>query len=250
MTVTLTEVKKMLNEVRMPYSRDNIEEYLKLAVKEDMTCLEFAHMLLRKETSHKSEIALQKRIKQANFPYVATIEDFDFSFQTSVTKRQITQLLDMNWVEKAFNLLFLGPPSVGKTHLAVSLGMKAVEMGYKVSFISMDHLIKLLKTEEISNKSQKALKKIMASDMVAIDEVGYLPITRQEANQFFQLVSALYQNTSIIITSNKGFDDWVEIMGDPVITTAILDRLVHNSEIFNMTGDSWRLKNRNTIFSN
>lgn len=248
--MTVAEVKKMLNEVRMPYCRDNIEEYLQLAMKEDMTCLEFLNMVLKQETSRKNELSLQKRIKQADFPYVATIEEFDFSFQTSVTKRQITQLLDMNWVEKAFNLLFLGPPSVGKTHLAVSLGMKAVEMGYKVSFTSMDNLIKLLKTEEISNKSQKTLKKIIASDMVLIDEVGYLPITRQEANQFFQLVSALYQNTSIIITSNKGFEDWVEIMGDPVITTAILDRLVHNSEIFNMTGDSYRLKNRNTIFSN
>ena len=136
---------------------------------------------------------------------------------------------------------------MGKTHLATALGIQAVETGYRVSFITMEELIRALKTEEIVTKSQQRLKRLRRSDLVIIDEIGFLPITKQEANMFFQVVSQLYENTSIIITSNKGFDEWPEFIGDPVITTAILDRLVHKSELFNMKGESYRLKNRNTI---
>jgi len=141
----------------------------------------------------------------------------------------------------------IASPGVGKSHLAVGLGIRAVELGYHVSFITMDELMRTLKTAEILAKSKRRLKHITTADLLIIDEVGFLPISRPEANLFFQLVSKLYQNTSIIITSNKGFDEWPEFLGDPVIATAILDRLVHNSELFNMTGDSYRLKHRNTI---
>lgn len=155
--------------------------------------------------------------------------------------------MDMTWVEKAFNLFFLGPSSIGKTHLSLCLGIRAVELGYQVSFVTLDELIDILKTQEVLAKSKRRLKYIMNSSLVVIDEVGFLPVSRQEANMFYQLVSHFYQNTSVIITSNKGFEEWTEFLGDTAITTAILDRLIHNSEIFNMTGDSYRVKNRNTI---
>lgn len=231
----------------MKHSIDNLDCMLETALKQDMTCLQFLDQVLQGEVNHRQDKALQARMRRAQFPYLATLDEFDFNFQRSITKRQIQQLLDFQWIDKAYNILFLGPPGVGKTHLAVALGVKAIESGYKVTFITMDELIKTLKTEEILGKSRTRVKRLRASDLVIIDEVGFLPITKQEANMFFQVVSQLYEATSIVMTSNKGFDEWPEFIGDPVITTAILDRLVHNSELFNMKGDSYRLKFRNTI---
>lgn len=139
---------------------------------------------------------------------IKTIDNFDFKFHKSITKKQINKLLEMTWVEMVYSLIFLGPPGVRKTHLSIALGYKAVEMGYKVSFVSMDNLVYSLKTQEISRKSKSRINRIYASNLVIIDEIGHLPITREEANMFFQLISAFHEQTSIVITSNKGFEDW------------------------------------------
>ena len=131
---------------------------------------------------------------------------------------------------------------------AIALGYKAVESGYKVSFVTMDNLMHVLKTQQISRKSKGKLNRILSSSLVIIDEVGYLPITRDEANLFFQLISSLHEQASLIITSNKGFEDWVELLGDPALTTAVLDRISYRCELFNMIGKSYRLEHRKSIF--
>jgi DNA replication protein DnaC len=154
----------------------------------------------------------------------------------------------MEWIDRMYNLIFLGPPGVGKTHLAISLGYKAVEAGYKVSFTTMDKLMHTLKTQEISRRSKGKMNRILSSSLVIIDELGYLPISRDEANMFFQLVSVLHEQASMIITSNKGFEDWSELMGDPALTTAILDRISYRCELFNMNGKSYRLEHRESLF--
>jgi DNA replication protein DnaC len=245
--MSLETTKKLLRELKMKHTIDNIDRLLETAIKEELTCLEFMKQVLAGEVNSRQNKALEARLRYAQFPYQATLEDFDFNFQSSISKRQIQQLQDFQWVDKAYNILFLGPPGVGKTHLATAVGIQAAEAGYRVSFITMEELIKALKTEDIVTKNQQRLKRLRRSDLVIIDEIGFLPITKQEANMFFQVVSQLYENTSIIITSNKGFNEWPEFIGDPVITTAILDRLVHKSELFNMKGESYRLKNRVTI---
>lgn len=247
MNTTVQEVKTLLGQLHLTCIRDKLDEFLLPAIQEDITCLEFLHRLLQQEANARKNKSRDRRMKQAGFPYQKTIDDFDFGFQTSVNSRQLRQLMDMHWLEKAFNLLFLGPPGIGKTHLALGLGIRAVELGYRVSFITMNDLIKTLKTELMSVRSKRRLKQVMTADLVIIDEVGFLPISPQEANLFFQLVSSLYQSTSVIVTSNKGFDEWPQFLGDPVIATAILDRLVHFSEIFNMSGDSYRISHRNVI---
>lgn len=245
--MSLEATKALLTQLKMKHTLENIDLMLERAMKEDMSCLQFLEMVLQKEVDYRQDKALQTRMKQAQFPYLATLDEFDFNFQRSITKRQVQQLLDFQWIDKAYNVIFLGPPGVGKTHLAVALGMKAIESGYKVVFITMDELMKTLKTQDILAKSRTRLKHLRRANLVIIDEVGFLPITKQEANMLFQIVSQCYETTSIILTSNKGFDEWPDFIGDPVITTAILDRLVHNSELFNMKGESYRLRHRNTI---
>ena len=204
--------------------------------------------ILKNEINLKEKKAQERLLKNAGFPMLKYIDDFDLSFQKSITSKQINRLVELEWIDRMFNLIFLGPPGVGKTHLAIAMGLKAVDAGYKVSFISMDNLMHILKTQDISRKSKGKINSILSSSLVIIDELGYLPITKEEANMFFQLISALHEQASIIITSNKGFEDWTELLGDDALTTAVLDRLVHRCELFNMTGKSYRLEHRESIF--
>lgn len=149
--------------------------------------------------------------------------------------------MDFRWIDNNENLLFLGPPGVGKTHLSVSIALKALERGYKVCFERASNLIKLLKTAEIQRSSAFRINRIMKSSLLIIDEIGYTPIDRKEANLFFNLISELYERSSIIITSNKGFDQWSEMMGDEVMTTAMLDRLLHHAKVYSIRGESYRI---------
>ena len=236
-----------LTTLGLSHIRDNLNQLLPDINGKEISYLEFLHQIMKEEIIAREKRARDRRLSSADFPYIRLPDDYDYSFNNSVTKRQITQLLDLSWIEAAYNIIFLGPSGVGKTHLAVTLGIQAVEQGYKVSFVTMEKLIKLLKTEEISVRARQKLRRIMNSDLIIIDEIGFQPISRQESNLFFQVISNLYEQRSVIITSNKGFEEWAELLQDPVITTAILDQLTHHSEIFNMTGDSYRLKHRDTI---
>jgi len=222
---------------------------LSLFFKDGLTPLESVEYFLTEQIRLKQEKAAKMRIKRANMPPLKTIEQFDFGFQRSITKEQMLRLCDFTWVEDAYNIMFLGPPSVGKTYLATALGYRALNSGYAVTFITLDDLMRLLKTSEISSQSKQRLRVIYKSNIVIIDEIGFLPVSKVEANLLFTFVSALHEKTSIIITSNKGFSEWAGFLGDEVITTAILDRLVYRCEIFNMIGDGYRLKNRKSILS-
>ena len=224
-----------------------VEAIIKDAELKDSSYQEFLETVLEGEIKAREKRAQEIRLKNACFPVVKTLDNFDFDFQKSISKKKVNRLLDMDWIDNIFNLIFLGPPGVGKTHISVALGYKAIEMGYRVTYTTMDHLMYALKTSEISRKSKSKVNKIHSSELVIIDEVGYLPITRDEANLFFKLVSELYEQTSVIITSNKGFEDWNELLGDPALTTAILDRLTYKCELFNITGKSYRLEHRQSL---
>jgi len=199
--------------------------------------------LLRLKTDKQNFI----RRRRAGLPFEKTLDSFDFGFQRSITKEQMLKLMDMTWIEQSYNVCFLGPPGIGKTHLALVLAGKALDLGYHVAFNTLDDLIKILKTADISKLSRRKLNVIEAASLVIVDEVGFMPLSGDEANLFFSFVSNAAEKTSLVITSNKGFDEWIDFMGDVTITTALLDRLIHHCEIFNMTGDSYRLKHRKTI---
>lgn len=204
--------------------------------------ISFIHSLLSAELDYRVEKRFQKNMTGAHFPVLKSIESFEYGKVKGISKMDISQLLEFSWIDNHENLLFFGPPGLGKSHLAIGIGIKAVEKGYVVTFERMTSLVKLLKTSEIQRASAFRLNRILKSDLIIIDEIGYSSIERKEANLFFNLVSELYENKSIIITSNKNFNEWAEMLGDAIMTTALLDRLLHHSKILNLKGESFRIQ--------
>lgn len=215
---------------------------------EQLSNLEFLIQCLEAETIYREQKAKERRIKQAQIPAIKTFDSFDTTAVSGITDWQLQQLSKLDWIDRIFNVILIGPPGTGKTHLALAIGNRAIDCGYKVFFASMDTLMHILKTHEISRNSAARLKWIRQSHLLIIDELGYLPVSKVEANLFFQLISSLYENTSVVITSNKGFDGWADIMGDAVLTTALLDRLTHRCQVLSFTGDGWRVAHRQVIF--
>lgn len=187
-------------------------------------------------------------MKWATFPYHKTLEEFSLHEQKSLSKKQFKQLKELLWIEQLYNLILLGPPGVGKTHLAIGLGIEAINRGYKVIFTTMGELVHTLKTEEITRKSQTRMNRIRKADLLIVDDLMFMAMNQNEANLFFHLINDLYNSASIILTSNRAPKEWGELLGDPAITTAILDRIMHRVEIIHLNGDSYRMKYRSTIF--
>jgi DNA replication protein DnaC len=215
--------------------------------KDDITPLETLIIFLEHQYRHRQNKAAATRIRNARFPREKTFKSYDFSQQEGVTADQMNRLCDFIWLEQAFNVFFLGAPGLGKTHLATALGYAAANAGFPVSFTTLEELVRLLKTEEISKTSKARLKQIRKASLVIIDEMGFLPVSKTEAHLLFSFVTACYETKSIAITSNKCFDDWGDFLVDDVTAAAILDRLIFKSEIFNLTGEGYRIRHRQTI---
>lgn len=249
MADTIEMTRNMLKTLNLYHCAEYLNELVNKAIEGSMTCEKFLHTILLEEINARENKKLAKRLKQALFPEYKTLSEFDLSEQKSLSQRQMNQLKELSWLEQGFNIIFLGPPGVGKTHLAVGIGIEAINSGYKVRFCSMADLVHLLRTQEISSMARNKIKKITEMDLLIIDDLMFMAMEKHEANLFFQLINKLYGQTSIIITSNKSPEDWGELLGDPAITTAILDRIVHKCEVINFfNDDSYRLKYRKTIF--
>ena len=234
----LTSERLQDNLLRLKLSRaaEVLDTVAEQAKENKSSYFSFLDHLLEEEVAAKEKRRIQTAMKTAGLPGAKTVEQYDFSFHPQLDKKEVMELFDLSFIAGKENVIFLGPPGVGKTHLAISLAIKACHHGFKVYFTTMATLIKKLKEGATRQKAY------LNSSLVVVDEVGYLPVTTEEAYLFFQFVSHRYERSSTIITSNKSFGDWQELFGDPVIATAILDRLLHHSRVVNIKGHSYRLK--------
>lgn len=210
----------------------------------ELSYREFLLALLETEVKGRNERRRKRNLSAAHFPpHPKLLDDFDpMELESGISEGQIAQLRDLSWLDTCGNLVFAGPPGLGKTMLAVGLGLEAINAGYTVCFERMTNFVKILDLADTERSAGFRLKNIRKAQMVIIDEIGYTPISRAQANRFFTFISDTYETNSIVFTTNKEITDWAEMMGDPVLTTALLDRILHHARCFSLQGQSYRLK--------
>lgn len=241
--VDLDVTRQRLERLGMVNAAERIEGLISEAVKNDTAPHLLIDQLLDAELERREERRLQTSLRLSGLPTGQTLGNFDFSFQPSVERSRIETLGTCQWIREKRTLLIQGPPGVGKSHLAVALGVKAIEHGFSVVFYRLDELLPLMRRDAELSPSLLRRKKYINNSLLILDEVGFEPMSRQDASLFFRLVSHRYQKGAIIITTNKGVEAWPEILaGDEILATAILDRLLHHSHVLNIKGRSYRLR--------
>jgi len=241
---TLDQVSRKYQDLRFASLAEALANLLVKAEENELSYLQFAEQIV----DYEIESRLHKRIalnhRKASFPIIKQLEEFDYRHQTTITKRQVNQLLDFSFIDNRQNIVFIGPAGVGKTHLAMGIGSKAVDAGYKVLFTTALALVEALELAELKGELKKRINTYLKFDVLIIDELGYLPMNRQGMYNLFQLINGMYEYRSIILTTNKDFTSWGDFFADDNVAVPIVDRLIHHSHIFMLGGESYRLKHK------
>lgn len=235
-------LKENLGRLGLQGMEINLDDYLEQIEKNEKTVIGALCELTDIEVRLKGERAIRGCVAVANFPFLKEMNDFDFSFQPSIQKEQLDGLLSLRFLEKKQNVLFIGSPGVGKTHLSVAIGIEAAKNRKSTYFVNCNDLLQNLKKAKAENRLEKRLKFYSRYKLLIIDEVGFLPIDKEDSKLFFQLIAKRYEKQSTIITSNIELSQWDEIFGDPVLANAVLDRLLHHCEVIKIIGESYRTK--------
>lgn len=238
------ELAGLLDKLKLDHLEAQLDAVCEQAAARDLDYKAFLTQALSAEWQGRFQRGIEARLRQSRFPWIKTLEQFDFDFQPSLDRKAVRELAGMSFVERAQNVVILGPPGVGKTHLAVALGVKAVEAGYSALFLTLETLMTRLVRAHHENRLERAMQQLTYPRLLIIDELGYLPLSQLEASLFFRLVARRYERASLVVTSNKGFLDWGEVFNDPVLATAVLDRLLHHATTLNIKGESYRLKEK------
>ena len=244
---SIEQTARKYRELRLSSIADHLERLLAEAESNEYSYLQFTDMLIDIEHKMRNKKRIELNRRKANFPLVKTVEEFDYRHQTTITKRQVNQLLDFNFIDNRCNLIFIGPPGVGKTHLATGIGVKAIDAGYKVLFISALALVELLELAELKGSLKSKINSLLKFDVLIIDELGYLPMNKRSMYNLFQLINGCYEYRTIILTTNKDFSNWGEFFVNDNVAIPIVDRLVHHSHIFMLGGESYRLKQKQSV---
>jgi DNA replication protein DnaC len=227
---------------------NSLETLIKEAESNASGFMDFTLKLLQAEAAHRHENDVKRRRKAAQLPRNSELNDYEESFENGVHKTRLNQLRELNWLDQGYNLMLMGPSGTGKTFIAAGLCADAVEKGYKAYFRTMEELISMLKMKDVTRTAMADYKRLAKANLIVVDDIMLFPVEKNQAVALFHFINQLYENTSFIITTNKMPADWAKMLEDEVLATALLDRLLFRCEIINLTGKSYRMKNRKTFF--
>jgi DNA replication protein DnaC len=239
-------MEQLLTKLKLARIREVYQHWIQKASKEEMSYAQFLEGLLTEELVSREENQIQRRLRAACFPFEKTIEQFDFDFRPELKRQVILSCMDSTFIHQGRSLVFIGPPGVGKTHLAVAIGIKQIQLGYRVKFIMAQRLQNHYLALKGTSDCQKLISSLAKEDLLIIDEFGYLPHDKEAGPLFYQVISDRYENKATIITSNKSLRSWAEVLHDSSLAAALIDRLMHHGEVFYLSGDSYRLRGKKT----